>query len=307
MNRTDGRPNGRTRSSIGLTNDELVDAYKTFKRPVWRSAATRTQRRSVLGSMSWAVPDLYTATTDQLLDWVDALNRKSPNTVHAYLATCRGFYEWLQLDAKLRPDNPAARIRGPRVPKTKPRPILPKNYTTALASAAVVDIEMYLWLLLAGCGGFRCCEIAWLTISMVEEQADGSALAHIRGKGGKWRTVPIGQGLMATLKPFLKGVGKDPVFTRPTDGKAHTPNAVSGRINRFLHEMGIVETAHQLRHRFGTDYYVVDGDLLRQAEIMGHENVEQTRGYTELESPVAIAAIEQLTKKWMQPQHDQAA
>jgi integrase/recombinase XerD len=197
---------------------------------------------------------------------------------------------------RLRQTDPTVALERPRIPEAQPRPMLDRHYNLALA-CAVSQPEMYLWLGLMGCSGLRCCEIAWLHVSDVEPLEAGGGLLHLTGKGGQQRTVPVGEMLMLTLRPFLRGQG--PVFTRPSDGRAHTPHAVSHRISRFLQEIGVPapHRAHSLRHRFGTDYHGLDPDLYRQAKLMGHASVDTTQRYTEVSPTEAARYIEMLTAR----------
>jgi len=103
------------------------------------------------------------------------------------------------------------------------------------------------------------------------------------------------------MRPFLRGRG--PVFTRPSDGGPHTPNAVSQRVSRFLDAVGVPapNRAHSLRHRFGTDYHALDPDLYRQAKLMGHAGVDTTQLYTQVSPVEAARHIEELTRRRLHP------
>jgi site-specific recombinase XerD len=146
-----------------------------------------------------------------------------------------------------------------------------------------------------GCSGLRCCEVAWLHVGDVELREDGRGILHVTGKGGKRRPVPIGATIAMTLQPFLMRRG--PVFTRPSDGQAYRPRGVSEKTNTFLRGIGITETAHQLRHRFGTDYHELDVDLFRQAQLMGHSSVVTTKRYTAVSPLEAAQYVELLTQR----------
>lgn len=102
---------------------------------------------------------------------------------------------------------------------------------------------------------------------------------------------------MLTLRPFL--LGRGPVFTRVLDGRAHTPNGVSAKVNRFLRDLNVQGTAHSLRHRFASDYHALDPDLYRQAKLMGHASVDTTQRYTEVSPVEAARHIEAMTRRRM--------
>lgn len=228
--------------------------------------------------------------SDGLLDWYDRLSG-SAETIAQYVSTMRGLCDWMAR-RRIRSDNPAYVLSRPSVPRRQPRPMLEKHFELAIA-CALSDPELYVWLGLMGCSGFRCCEIAWARTFEVESQDNGSGIARVVGKGGKRRSIPIGANLMLSLRPFLRGSGF--VFTK-ANGEPWTPAAVSKRTNRFLHGLGIPETAHSLRHRFGTDYHAIDPDVFRQAAIMGHSSVNTTLLYTEVSPAAAAEYVEMLTR-----------
>lgn len=279
----------------GLPNDLLIRDYLAYKRHEWPSPKTREVREYQLRYAAQAIGHLATATQDDLHGWHARLTG-ARETVAAYTSALTGFYHWLANIRHARPDDPAALLRRPRIPQAMPRPMIDRHYDLALA-CALDDPEMYVWLGLMGCSGLRCCEIAWMRVHDVDERPDGSAIARIVGKGSKRRSTPIGSTVMTVLRPFMVGGGA--MFTRVTDGKPYTPEGVSQRTNRFLHSIGITETAHQLRHRFGTDYHALDPDILRQARIMGHASIETTQRYTEVSPEIAAQHVERLARRRM--------
>lgn len=284
-------------------NDAVLAQYFRYQRE-WRPNTVRLRTIQLTHLCNWLMPTaLVDATEDDLIGWRDGL-RGSSETVSGYVSAARGLFRWMSVRARprLRLTDPAAILDAPRVPEREPRPMLDRNYNLALA-CALSDPEMYVWLLLAGCSGLRCCEIAWLRASDVEELEDGCGLLHIEGKGGKRRTVPIGEPTLLSMDSFLR-TARGPVFTRPSDGGPHNPKGVSQRINAFLAGVGIRETAHTLRHRFGTDYHALDPDLLRQARLMGHASVLTTQRYTAVSPIEAARHINQLTRariSWRPP------
>lgn len=283
--------------SPNISNSHLIHEYLHAHRDRWRPGTTRL-RRIQLTALARALEPvaLVEATEDDIYRWRDQLD-VAPETLASYVSAARGLYRWMSTRARprLRADDPAAVLDRPRVPARQPRPMLDRHFDLALR-CAVSDPQMYVWLVLAGCSGLRCCEIAWMQTTDVEERDGGGALLHIVGKGGKRRTVPAGAALMETMRLFLRGP-RGPVFTRPSDGRAHTPDRVSQLINRFLRDLDIHETAHSLRHRFGTDYHAIDPDLFRQAALMGHASLDMTRRYTEVSPLEAARHVDDLTDR----------
>lgn len=280
-------------------NELVIAAYlahqQSHTRRPWRPRTVEVRAQQIRALAAWLDPvPLVLATEDDILTWYATLARWQPETRAAYASAVRCLYRWMSTRARprLRTDDPTLLLDRPVVPAAPPRPMLDRHFDLALA-CAVAQPEMYLWLGLMGCSGLRCCEIAWMHTGDVEERPDGSGLLHITGKGGKQRTVPCGAMLMLTLRPFLRGRG--PVFTRVSDGQAYRPKGVSERVNNFLRGIGVHESAHQLRHRFGSDYHAIDPDLYRQAKLMGHASVDTTQRYTEVSPVEAARYVEQLT------------
>ena len=258
----------------------------------WRPR-TLEVRGYQLAAIAEAIPVLVAATDDDLMAWFDTLTG-SKETIAQYVSAISGLYRWMVVKRKLRRDNPALVLDRPRIPPRLPRPMMEKHYQLALA-CALSEPDLYLWLGLMGCSGLRCCEIAWLMVYDVEERDDGSGIARLVGKGGKRRAVPIGENLMLTLRPFLDRPAGS-VFVRP-DGSPWPPGLVSRRVNRFLREIKIPDTAHSLRHRFGTDYHAIDADVFRQAQVMGHSSINSTLLYTQVDPTVAAEHVAALTRR----------
>lgn len=283
-------------------NDQVLAQYLDYQRHTsrrpWRPRTIEwrtTQLRIITEAL--APVRLVDATEEDILAWHATL-RGMPETRASYTSAARGLYHWMAIKSRprLRTDDPTLILERPQIPQPVPRPMLDRHYELALA-CAVSNPELYIWLGLMGCSGLRCCEIAWMHVGDVEHLPDGGGMLHITGKGGKQRTVPVGQYVVLTMSPFLRGQG--PVFTRPSDGLAHTPHSVSQRVSTFLQGVGVPapSRAHSLRHRFGTDYHALDPDLYRQARLMGHSSVDTTQRYTEVTPVEAARFIEQLTAR----------
>lgn len=275
-----------------MPNALLLARYLDDRSLEWRPLTMRQRSYQLRRLIEQFDPTpLVQITRDDVSEWRRRLEGGHENHA-AYVSTLRGLCQWMVIN-EIRPDDPSIHVRRPKIPERPPRPMVERKYQLALA-CAMDDPEMYLWLGLMGCSGFRCCEVAWMMTSDIEEREDGVALAHIVGKKGKRRTVPIGRNLLLTMRPFLSVRG--PVFTKP-NGLPYTNSDVSRLTNTFLRGIGIEETAHQLRHRFGTDYHVLDPDLFRQAKVMGHSSVNTTQAYTEVSPLLAAKHIEELTRR----------
>lgn len=240
---------------------------------------------------------LLDATPDNLLRWAVSLTETcpSPGSRHVKLSRVHAFYQWA-CDTDLIDAAPTARIPRPRVPQSVPRPAPSEEVDRAIRAATG---EMRLWLMLAALAGLRCCEIASLTRDAILDTADPPHL-RVRGKGNKERIVFLCPDLLDELRGYpLPSRGH--VFSR-RDGQSGPPTAAVVSIygNRFLHSIGVRETMHQLRHRFGSDIYAVS-DLLVTASLLGHANVQTTRGYAKLSDAKAVEAVQTLGLRMTSP------
>lgn len=211
------------------------------------------------------------------------------------LTAARRFNRWIVVDLELRKDDPTRKLGRPKVPTRKRRPMSDADADFALRCAAA-DPVMFAWLALILCCGVRVCELAWATVGSVQIDRDGSALWYVLGKRNKERIVPISPDVLNVVRPFLRGRRpRDPLFPRPSDGGHHTPGRVSHLIGDYLKSIDVRSSAHPGRHRFSTDYHERDGDLFRQAELLGHDSLNDTRHYTHLSPKGALAPLTELS------------
>lgn len=299
-----------TRMDRGVNDDaalleEYVDYMCTMARRRWRAETVRV-RRYQLGRILTALPRSIRDTTEADLQVWRRTMSGAEETVAGYTSAVRGLFRWAAVlrRPRVRGDDPAAILERPVIPEAVSNPISNPDFDLALA-CAVAHPEMYAWLGLMGCCGFRCCEVAWLKVRDVEHLDDGRGILRPIGKGGKRRAIPAGVYLMRTLRPFLDGGG--PVFTRPSDGGPHTPKGVSERVKAFLRSVGVEGvTAHNVRHRFSHDYHALDPDLYRQAKLMGHASIDTLQRYLAVSPLEAAEYIDVMTARRLRPRRDVA-
>jgi integrase len=218
---------------------------------------------------------LWEAEPDDLRDWQESRGRLAASTLRTNVVALRTFYRWLA-DEDLLERDPMARSQAPRAPKTLPRPIPEDRLDAALAAA---DRRLQAVLALAAFAGLRACEIASLTWGDVD--LDGGR-PHVRvvGKGSKHGVVDLSPELVRILQRLPNaGSRRGPVIRRADGGPGHyTANALSKLANDYLHDQGIPDTLHSLRHRFITEITRVAG-LRRAQEAARHASPSTTAGY----------------------------
>lgn len=247
------------------------------------------RRRALARLRCWAGEPILYLDEAHLLDWQRQRSCElQPEPLRTDMSHHRQFYRWAVREG-FRNDDPTVRIDLPRVSRHVPRPISDRALANALAAA---DVDMAAILSLAAFEGFRACEIAGLDWSEVGTRHDSNPVLRIaEGKGGHARIVPLSGPMTAALEqlPHRRG----PVIRR-LDGKAgrNASHRISQRANDYLHTMGITDTLHQCRHRFGTTMYRACRDIRAVQEAMGHASPVTTAIYTLAASDVTVAAVE---------------
>lgn len=224
------------------------------------------------------------------------VNRKTLG-VEARAATVshvRGFFRWA-LDEELLERDPSARLQRPKRERRIPRP-MPDEHASKALTHATDPIRQ--WLFLAAYAGLRACEIAQLQGKDFRLSQAPPILIIRVSKGGDPSVVPIA----AELRQVALELSRSPgwCFPKGRGGDGHiTASQVQKRANTFLHEIGIPETAHTLRHWYGSKTYrATHRDLRATQELLRHNSPVSTAGYTYIdpgESALALDLLPRLT------------
>lgn len=275
-----------------LEPDALIRRHLEWLRLRGLRPATIATRAGRLRHLMRAlrVSGLLDVTAEQLGAWESAL-RLTPGARAAYVCHVREFYRWALAESLIDVD-PTLRLVVPKIPRRLPRPIPEDDLRLAVAAA---ERRIRPWLVLAGWAGLRAGEIALLLRQDVREANDPPVLLVTDGKGGKQRVVPMSPFVRRTL--FAYGMPKRAgyVFGR-YDGQSgpNAPWMVSHLCNAHLHGLGVDDTLHALRHRFGTRLYAECRDLRLTQELMGHSSPATTAGYVAYSPGLAADAVARL-------------
>ncbi len=128
------------------------------------------------------------------------------------------------------------------------------------------------------CGtGIRVSELSYITVEAVIRRKAVVACKN------KVRVVLIGKKLQKILLSYIRrqGIHKGPVFIgqkgkpihRSSIWKAMKALCAAARVS---HEKVF---PHNLRHLFARTFYGIEKDIAKLADILGHSNIETTRGY----------------------------
>lgn len=265
-----------------MADAAAIADYGTHQRRRGLTANTIRRTRDHLRLAADELPNgVLNATVDDIETFIDRHSRAA-RTRYGWLSTLDVFYRWAIAEGHTL-TNPAAKIERPKLPKALPRPIANADLELALASATGRQLA---WLALMAYEGMRCQEVAYIHREDVLDTNDPPWLRVRAGKGNKQRVVP--------LHPFVAMALR--ALPMPRTGRLWkcSPDYVSSTTNRYLRDLSIDATAHQLRHWFGTNVYRDSRDLLLTQRALGHESPTTTTVYTLLEPLDAVPVVTSL-------------
>jgi integrase/recombinase XerD len=261
---------------------DLIDAHLRYCEAAGYSDRTVTDRGKVLRRMHDELPwGLDEATVEELADWLAEPSWKSW-TRYTYYTHVTGFYRWASRLGHLDYD-PATALARPRKPRCVPHPVTETQLDDILTAAAE---PFQTWARLAAYAGLRCCEISALDREDITEND-----IRVVGKGGKERVIPLeaGSGIWRSVRDLPCG----PIARLRNGQRASAKNISSAALTYFA-TLGVRTSLHPLRHRFGTVAYRRSRNLRAVQELMGHESIMTTAGYTLVTDEERRAVIQAL-------------
>ncbi len=244
--------------------------------------------------------DLAKVQAAHVRRWAAELHRQglAPRSIAIVLSAWRGFYRWCGRDG-LVPANPVDGVRAPKAAKPLPK-ALSVDHAVALAQHEDADGDPVLLArdhaiveLLYGCG-LRVGELLGLDCRPGAQAAgwvdEPDATAHVLGKGGKRRSVPVGRPALRALRAWLEcraeiaAPSEDALFVSRRGGRL-TASQVRSRLKRQAIQAGVPTHVHphMLRHSFASHLLQSSGDLRAVQELLGHAHISTTQVYTQLD------------------------
>lgn len=282
-----------------------VDAYLTHLRVERRLAPRSLQAYAEALARLQALADadgvaLPAVAAHHVRGWVARLHRDGlgPRSLALQLSAWRGLYRWWGLQGQLAA-NPVEGVRAPKAGKPLPK-ALSVDHAVALADHQPVHGDPALALrdhciveLLYGCG-LRVGELVGLDLAPSASAAgwvdDADASAHVLGKGGKRRSVPVGAAALRALAAWraqratVASAGEPALFVSRR-GTRLTASQVRTRLKALALSAGVPTHVHphMLRHSFASHLLQSSGDLRAVQELLGHASITTTQVYTRLD------------------------
>ncbi len=289
----------------GERNDQaLVERYLEHVR-VEKRLAQRTVELYALDlnkltqqAQALALP-LLRVQNGHIRRWVAQMHSggRSARGIALILSGWRGFYVWLGRQGLI-DSNPVQDVRSPKVGKPLPKAL---SVDDSVQLAAFQSERNSPWMeardaamveLLYG-SGLRVGELIGLDVQ-ASAQARGwvdlqAGEAHVLGKGGKRRTVPVGSKAIASLQLWLAQRatqhGEECALFVGRNGTRLTAQSVWQRLKSRSQQAGLTTPVHphMLRHSFASHLLQSSGDLRAVQELLGHANIPTTQVYTRLD------------------------
>ena len=116
------------------------------------------------------------------------------------------------------------------------------------------------------------------------------ATAHVLGKGGKRRSVPMGAPALLALRDWLAhrdtlARGDERALFVSQRGTRLSANQLRLRLQQMALQSGLPTRVHphMLRHSFASHLLQSSGDLRAVQELLGHASISTTQVYTKLD------------------------
>lgn len=230
--------------------------------------------------------------------WLQDQGRK-PATVNLALVALSRFFDWAVQEG-LAASNPVRGVK--RVPEHVSGP----RWLDAHSLRAFLDaVSRY------GCArdralvavllhaGLRVSEACHLKVGDLHLREQGAYVRVRRGKGGKYREVPLNGSVCKSLREYLSShPGGEWLFV----SRQHTclsPRSAERAVRRYARLAGLEGvTAHTLRHTFCKLLVDAGVSLDRVAALAGHANLSTTGRYTRPSMADLQVAVGKLNGVW---------
>ncbi|MDD7812647.1 tyrosine-type recombinase/integrase [Mycobacterium sp. CSUR Q5927] len=233
---------------------------------------------------AWCQVEPEHAQVEQIVTWLAEGGEWSVRTRWTYYGALAAWFLWLQKQGH-RVDNPMVMVRRPKRPKSVPRPISNEGVGRLLRIRA--HLRTRAMILLAAFQGFRVHEIA----KVRGEDLDLVARTiTVTGKGNVTATLPLHHRVVEIAYRMPR---EGYWFPGPDHGHQRR-ESVGQTIKSAMVRAGVVGTAHQLRHWFGTALLEAGVDLRTVQELMRHQSLNSTEIYTRVNAERRAAGIDRL-------------
>jgi site-specific recombinase XerD len=174
-------------------------------------------------------------------------------------------------------------IEPPRCPKEEKQPVSvdARRRMAEAAKHSEHALRDFAVALVLQDSGIRASELTSARVGNFD-YSNGTLL--VRGKGGKYRTVPLGEAARRALYRYLvtrQWTKDSPLFLSERDGHPLTRSGLTQLLQRLAKRAGVTEKVgpHTFRRAFAVDWLRNGGNLFTLQAIMGHCDLATTKKY----------------------------
>ena len=207
----------------------------------------------------------------------------APNTVHGFFEVVRAFANWA-LREGFAVDPAVIRMRPPKVPVTELETYSEPQQEAILAAAAPGWPRLAVQILLGT--GMRVGELAELRVGDFEDEGSVAFLKVRKGKGAKFRRVPLSSRLRREVDRYLNRFRPESqidLILVTSGGEPVRMMTIEYLLRRIKVRVGFKVHAHKFRHTFATEYLRNGGDIERLRRILGHSSYVMVMRYLHLD------------------------
>ena len=187
-------------------------------------------------------------------------------------------------------------LKGPRVPRSLPRPVNPDDVVALAEDAAGSARDTWVgardWavLLLLYGSGLRVSEATGLMGDILPL----GATLRVTGKRNKTRIVPVLEQVKAAIEDYVAlcpyPPTRDAPLFRGSRGGPLSPALIRRAVQGARGRLGLSErtTPHALRHSFATHLLAGGADLRSLQELLGHASLSSTQVYTAVDTAMLL-------------------
>jgi len=208
----------------------------------------------------------------------------SDNTIHGFFQVIKSFANWCSREEY--PVDPSLlRMRPPKVALKEMSTYTSEQVKTIFDAAKVGWPQLAVKILLGT--GIRVGELCNLQLEDVEDDDDAMMFLKIkRGKGAKFRRVPVSQRLRREIIRYINRSRPDsgaPNLILLSSGRPVSVQTACELLQRLHKKLGFPLHAHKFRHTFATEYLRRGGEMERLRRILGHTTYSMVMRYVHLD------------------------
>jgi integrase/recombinase XerD len=205
------------------------------------------------------------------------------NTIHAFFEVLKAFANWASREGYA-VDPALLRVRAPQVAQKEVETYSAQQQAAILEAAPKGWSSLSVQILLGT--GMRLSELCGLEVEDFEDDEEQAFLKIQKGKGAKFRRVPVSSRLRRELIRYLNRQRPDSTSSQlllRSDGRPVRLVTVCDLFRRIRVKVGFGVRAHRFRHTFATEYLRAGGEIERLRRILGHTTYVMVMRYVHLD------------------------